>query len=199
VNLTPHIGRTEPLAVRDAIAHSVALGLATLATYLVTTHILTYAYSPSRTDDLLGGMWAVIATIVVYHDTYRQSVTAALSRIAATSVSFILCFVYLLLLPFHAWGLALVIALGALIARLAGRPGDASTIAITTAVVLVVAGVSPRDAWQQPILRWVDTIIGVAVAVAAWWIAVAATRGRRAELGRAHVARQPASRPARLE
>jgi uncharacterized membrane protein YccC len=171
----PHgrLSRIQPPAVRDAIAHSVALGLATFATYLVTAHILTYVYSLSRADDLLGGMWAVIATIFVYHDSYRQSIAAALSRIAATSVSFILCFVYLLLLPFHAWGLALLIALGALVARLAGRPGDAITTAITTAVVLVVAELSPHDAWQQPILRWVDTVIGVAMAVVACRIAVA--------------------------
>jgi hypothetical protein len=194
-----HPSRTGPHAVRDAVAHSVALGFATLATYLIITKVLPHVYSLSRDDDLLGGMWAVIATIFVYHDTYRQSIAAALSRIAATSVSFILCFVYLLLLPFHAWGLALLIALGALAVRLAGRPGDAITTAITTAVVLVVAEVSPHDAWQQPILRWVDTIIGVAVAVAAWGIAAAATDGRRTDFGRAHVARQPASRPARLE
>jgi uncharacterized membrane protein YccC len=195
----PHVSRTDPPGIRDAIAHNVALGLATLVTYLITTEILTHVYSLSRSDDLLGGMWAVIATIFVFHETYRQSTAAALSRISATSVSFVLCFVYLLLLPFHSWGLALLIGLGALAVRLAGRPGDAITTGITTTVVLVVAELSPHDAWQQPILRSVDTIIGVAVAVAAWWIAVAATRGRRTALGRANVAHQPASRPARLE
>jgi hypothetical protein len=190
---------TEPPAVRKAIVHSVALGLATLATYLLTTDILTPVFSVSRDDQLLGGMWAVIATIFVYHDTYQQSMAAALSRIAATSVSFILCLVYLPFLPFHAWGLALLIALGALITRLAGRPGDAITTGITTTVVLVVAELSPQNAWQQPILRAVDTIIGVAVAVAVWSIAAAASRGRRPALGPAHIARQPGSRSARGE
>ena len=47
---------------------------------------------------------------------------------------------------------------------LIGRPGDAVTAAITTAVVMVVAAVNPRNAWQQPILRFADTIIGVAAA-----------------------------------
>lgn len=194
-----HATRAERASVLDTIAHSVALGLATFATYLVTTRVLTYVYSSSRADDQLGGMWAVIATIVVYHDSYQQSIAAALSRIAATSISFVLCFVYLLLLPFHVWGLALLVALGALVTRLAGRAGDAATAAITTTVVLVVAEVSPHDAWQQPILRWVDTLIGVVVAIAAWRIAAAASDGRRAALARAHVTDPPASRSAGLE
>jgi uncharacterized membrane protein YccC len=50
------------------------------------------------------------------------------------------------------------------------RPGDAATAAIATAVVLVASAVSPRHAWQQPILRLADTIIGVAVGVAAAWL-----------------------------
>jgi uncharacterized membrane protein YccC len=195
----PKVSRADRSPVRNTIAHGLALGLATLATYLLTTHVLAHVYSSSRADDLLGGMWAVIATIFVYHETYKQSMAAALTRIAATAVSFILCFVYLLLLPFHAWGLALLVALGAIVVRLAGRPGDAITTGITTTVVLVVAELSPHDAWRQPVLRSLDTIIGVAVAVAAWWVAVAVTQARRTALGRAHVARQPASQPARLE
>ena len=60
--------------------------------------------------------------------------------------------------------------LGALAVTLTGRPGDAVTAAITTTVVLVVAELSPRDAWQQPILRLADTVIGVAIGAAAAWI-----------------------------
>jgi hypothetical protein len=33
-------------------------------------------------------------------------VRAALSRMAATSISFVLCLVYLLIFPFHVWGMA---------------------------------------------------------------------------------------------
>ena len=50
------------------------------------------------------------------------------------------------------------------------RPGDIITASITTAVVMVVAEISPRHAWGQPILRLFDTIIGIAVAIAAVWI-----------------------------
>ncbi|KUN32887.1 hypothetical protein AQJ27_51030 [Streptomyces olivochromogenes] len=39
--------------------------------------------------------------------------------------------------------------------------------AITTTVITVVAGLSPQEAWKEPILRLADTIIGVAAGVAA--------------------------------
>jgi hypothetical protein len=33
-------------------------------------------------------------------------------------------------------------------------------------VVMVVAAMSPADAWQQPLLRLADTVVGIAVGVA---------------------------------
>jgi uncharacterized membrane protein YccC len=96
-------------------------------------------------------------------------VAAAVSRMSATFVSFVLCLIYLAFLPFHAWALAVLVGASALAVMLLGRPGDAVTAGITTAVILVVAAVSPQHAWQQPILRLVDTVVGVAVgAMAAW-------------------------------
>ena len=102
---------------------------------------------------------------------------AAVSRIGATLVSFALCLVYLAFLPFHLWGLAVLTGLSGLVASLIGRPENAITAAITTTVVLIVAEVSPHDAWQQPILRLADTVIGVAVGLAAAWL-VRRTAGR---------------------
>jgi uncharacterized membrane protein YgaE (UPF0421/DUF939 family) len=84
-------------------------------------------------------MWAVISTVFVYQETCEQDMAAAISRIAATSVSFVLCFLYLLFLPFHPRGMAVLIGLGAIVVTPLGRPGDAITTAITTAVVMVVA------------------------------------------------------------
>jgi uncharacterized membrane protein YccC len=43
---------------------------------------------------------------------------------------------------------------------------DIVTTGITTAVVLVVAAMSPGPPWYQPILRLLDTIVGIAVGVA---------------------------------
>ena len=146
------------------------LAIACLVAYWITTHLLARIHSLSRPDDLLGGMWAVIATVFVCRYSYHQSVTAAVSRMSATVVSFVFCLVYLVFLPFHAWALAVLIGASALVVTLIGRPGDAITAGITTAVVLGVAAVSPHEAWQQPILRVADTIVGVAIGVAFAWI-----------------------------
>lgn len=155
--------------VRVAVLDCSVLAIACLATYWLTTYVLSRVHPEPRADEMLGGLWAVLATVFVCRFSYDQSATAAISRMAATSVSFVICLIYLIFLPFHAWALAVLIGASALVATLIGRPGDAITAGITTAVVLVVAGVSPHDAWQQPILRFVDTIIGVAVGVAAAW------------------------------
>jgi uncharacterized membrane protein YccC len=125
-----------------------------------------------------GGLWAMLATIFVTRYSYQQSLSAAASRMAGTFASFVLCLIYLLFLPFHLWGLALLIGLSVLVVMLAGRPQDTATAAITTAVLMVVAAVSPRHAWVQPILRFADTVVGVAVGVAFAWIGLRLSRIR---------------------
>jgi uncharacterized membrane protein YccC len=66
--------------------------------------------------------------------------------------------------------MAALIGIIAIILVLAHRSEDISTAAITTAVVMVVAGISPENAWKEPILRLVDTALGILVGVAAAWI-----------------------------
>jgi uncharacterized membrane protein YccC len=148
---------------------SVDLAVACLLTFWLVTDLLSRVHSLGRDDDLLGGMWAVLATIFVLRDSFRKSVAAAVSRMSATSVSFVLCLIYLVFLPFHAWALAVLVGASVLVVTLLGRPGDAVTAGITTAVILVVAAVSPQHAWQQPILRLADTVVGVAVGAAFAW------------------------------
>ena len=155
---------------RTALADSVVLGLVCVVTYLLATNLLSWVHSVAPADDLLGGMWAVIAAIFVNRNSYRENLSAAVSRLVATFVSFAYCLVYLSFQPFHTWALGLLVGVSALTATLIGRPGDAITAAITTTVVLVVAEVSPRGAWEQPILRLADTVIGVAVGLASAWL-----------------------------
>ncbi len=167
-----HLKRPGRAEIREAVLNSAALSLACLATFWLAGTILAHLYVVPRPDPLLGGLWAVIATIFVFRESYTGSRSAAVSRMAATSVSFVLCLIYLIFLPFHIWALALLIGLSSLATTLAGRPGDSITAAITTTVVMVLAAVSPHDAWQQPIFRFADTLIGVVVGVAAATIAL---------------------------
>ena len=133
------------------------LAVACLVTYWLATHLLSRVHSVGRDDDLLGGMWAVLATIFVLRDSFGKSVAAAVSRMSATLVSFVLCLVYLAFLPFHAWALAMLVGASALAVMLLGRPGDAVTAGITTAVILSwprsapsTRGSSPFSAWRTP-------------------------------------------------
>ena len=162
--------------VRAAVADSFLLAVACLISYWLTTRVLSLAYSVSKDDDALGGMWSVIATVFLFRDSYDKSLAAAVSRMAATLVSFALCLAYLAFLPFHPWGLAVLVGLSVLVTALIGRPEDEITAGITTTVVMVAASLSPHDAWRQPILRLADTAIGVTVGLVAAWLGLRAVR-----------------------
>jgi uncharacterized membrane protein YgaE (UPF0421/DUF939 family) len=164
-----HLSRGE---IRDAAVDCGILAAACLITYWLATRALSHVYLLSHVDALVGGVWAVIATIFVLRDSYRRSLAAAVTRMAATAVSFVLCLIYLIFLPFNIWAMAALIGLSALAVTLIGRHGDALTAAITTAVIMGVAALSPHDAWQQPILRFADTVIGVAVGVGTAWLSL---------------------------
>jgi hypothetical protein len=119
----------------EVVARGAMLAISCAISYWLITRILASTYSISRDDDLLGGMWAVAATIFVYRYSHAESVRAALSRMAATLVSFALCLVYLLIFPFHLWGMAALIGIGAIVVTMMGRPDDTITTGITIAVV----------------------------------------------------------------
>ena len=162
--------------LRAAVPQCALLGLACLLSYWLVTALLPRLHPVSASDETVGGLWAAIATVFVLRSSYPASVTAGISRVAATLVSFVLCELYLIFLPFHLWGLALLIALSALVPVLFGRPGDEITAAITTAVLLPLAALHPANAWAGPILRLADTVVGVAVGVGAAWLGRAVIR-----------------------
>src|SRR5262249_3004986 len=125
----------------------------------------------SHADSLIAGLWAVIATAFVFRTTEDESVTAAKTRVGATALSFALCFAYLLFLPFHAWGMAVLIGLSTLVLTSLGQAGDVGVAAITTAAVMVIAALGPHHAWQKPLIGVAGTAVGIAVGLAAAWLA----------------------------
>ena len=150
------------------VAYALNMAIACLITYWMMTHTLSRFVDES--SGFLGGMWAVVATVFVFRETRLQSLSAGIARLIATCVSFALCLLYLLLFPFTPVGMAALIALGTLAIALLGRRDDIVTVGITTAVVMVVAAMSPADAWQQPLRRLADTVVGIAVGVACKWV-----------------------------
>src|SRR5215471_9475367 len=105
---------------RSAVRQSVTLALACLASYSLVRYASAHIHSLSHADDLVGGLWAVIATAFVFRTSEGESITAAKTRVAATALSFALCVVYLLFLPSHPWGMALLVAAPAFGARFRG-------------------------------------------------------------------------------
>ncbi len=81
--------------------------------------------------------------------------------------------------------MAALLGLGTLAMTVLGRRADIATTGITTTVVMVVAAMNPETALQQPMLRLVDTLFGVAVGVICKWIGSALFSFAARELDRA--------------
>ena len=154
------------------VVYALDMAIACAISYWLITHALQPL--TDRDSDLLGGMWAVAATVFVFRETRQDAFTAGTARLIATCVSFALCQIYLWVFPFSALGMAALLGIGTLVMMLLNRRGDIVTTGITTAVVMVVAGMSPLNAWHQPLLRLIDTVVGIAVGVACKWIASSA-------------------------
>jgi hypothetical protein len=148
------------------------LAISCLISYSIITKILSREYFVSYDNELLGGMWTAIATIFVFRQSYEQSARAAVTRTSATFLSLILSLAYFLVFPFHVLGMAIVIGICSIILTFVRRTEDIITAGITTAVVFVVAAISPGPAWIQPILRLADTTVGIVVGLVASWVSM---------------------------
>ncbi len=151
------------------VVYSLNMGIACLIAYAIMTWILVS--STSRDDDLLGGMWAAVAAAFVFRDTRAHSLSAGIARLIATCVSFALCLLYLAFISPSAVGISILVTVGTLVMIVSKRREDIVTTAITTIVVMVVAIISPEHAWHQPLLRFLDTVIGIGVGVTCKWAA----------------------------
>jgi uncharacterized membrane protein YccC len=159
---------TKKLSAWD-IVHSIVMALACLISYTLMTKLLNVAIEGH--DDLLGGMWAAVSTAFVFRDSRQHSLLAGVGRLIATAVSFALCLPYLWFIRANVAGMGILLAAGTLVMALLDRREDIITTAVTTIVVMVVAVLSPADAWKQPLLRLFDTVVGIVIGVAGKWIA----------------------------
>jgi hypothetical protein len=74
----------QPLSAWD-VAYSVNMAIARLISYWVMTNALSGLVGSDT--DYLGGMWATVATVFVFRDTRKASVSAGAERFVATCVS----------------------------------------------------------------------------------------------------------------
>jgi uncharacterized membrane protein YccC len=145
-----------------SLIYSITMALACLVSFWIMTHLLNPVVA--KDDDLLGGMWAAVAAAFVFREARFNSIAAGSSRLVATFVSIALCLAYLYVAPPSAVGMAILLAIGALIMFLLNRREELITTGITTIVVMVVAMLSPHPR-NQPLLRFIDTLVGVGVGV----------------------------------
>ena len=151
------------------VAYAIDMAVACLITSWVMIFLLPRLVGWHSTS--VGVLWAMISAVFVYKDTRTHSLSAGISRLIATFASFALCQIYLSLLPATAIGMAALIAIGVLMMILVGRPDETGLTAITIAVIMIVAANNPQEAWLQPLLRLVDTVIGISIGVACKWVA----------------------------
>lgn len=160
-------GQDESLSSWDVV-YALNMAIACLISYWIMTDILSRLVGSS--SDFLGGMWAVAATVFVFRESQARSLSAGVARLVATCVSFALCLLYLSFFPFTPVGMAALIGIGSVAMALLGRRDDIVTAGITTAVVMVVAAMSPENALYQPLLRLADTVVGIAIGVGCKWV-----------------------------
>ena len=141
------------------------MGIACAVTYFLATQVLSSLVVES--NSLLGGMWATASTIYVFRETRDTSVSALVSRLIATFVSFLLCFLYIAAKqPVNALGIGFLVGLCTIIMMLVNRRDAVVTAGITTVVVVVAAKLDPEHALLQAPLRLLDTVVGVLIGAA---------------------------------
>ena len=161
------VGEQSNVRLLDFV-YALEMAVAALLSYwAMTAGLMRLVDTPT---DLLGGMWAAVSAIFVFRENDLDSFSAGIARLIATCVSFALCLPYLWFFPPAPLGMAVLLAIGTVVMVLLRRRGDIVTTGITTVVVMVVAAIDPHDGWRQPLLRLLDTVIGISVGVLCQWI-----------------------------
>jgi hypothetical protein len=68
------------------VIYAVDMAVACVISYVLVTELLGGFVDQANT--LLGGMWAAVATLFVFRETREGSLSAGISRLIATCVSF---------------------------------------------------------------------------------------------------------------
>lgn len=163
------------------VASAIVLAVTSAAVYFLLVDVVGPALNESDESAEIGAMWAVVSTIFVFRGTLDARLADTRTRLFATAMSLAVCLTYLLIFPVTAIGIGAVIGAGCLLAALLGHTEDAVLTGITSTVVLVVADLGdPSTAWMQPLLRLLDTAIGIGAGLSAAGVFASIARERTA-------------------
>ena len=114
----------------------------------------------------IGGLWSAISAIVVTQGTRRETTDSASLRILGSAIGALTSAVYLTLLPFHPFGMALAIFATVVLCSFMNIPSHGRLAAITVIVVMVTGSLDPKlSPGLNALLRFAESCIGTGIAV----------------------------------
>ncbi len=114
----------------------------------------------------VGGLWAMISTLIVLQPNRKDAWQTALLRIMGTLIGAIAAALYLTVFSFHPIGMCATIAVTVLICGGFGIPNYARLACITIAIMMISSVIDPHiSAHMNALLRFLESVIGTVIAV----------------------------------
>lgn len=114
----------------------------------------------------VGGLWAMISTLIVLQPNRKDAWQTAGLRIIGTLIGATAAALYLTFLPFHPLGMCATIAVTVLICGGFGIPNYARLACITIAIMMISSVIDPHiSAHMNAVLRFLESVIGTLIAV----------------------------------
>lgn len=141
-----------------------------LQNFLIAIFSFVCGYYVTSTVDhsspAIDGLWAVISAILVFQNTYAETLKSAQVRIIGALIGSVIASLYLTFFEFSVLGLGVCIFLGILVCYVSHIPDKVRITSVSVSVVLLVSSVNPEiNPFLNGSLRFVESIIGSAVAI----------------------------------
>jgi uncharacterized membrane protein YccC len=150
---------------RDRIGVAIQNALVSFAAYMIGYYFTSLFHASSSN---IGGLWSLIAAIVVLQATTREAWKSAVLRVLGTFIGATIGGLYLYLFPFSALGMALSIGLTVLLCQALHVPDHGRLASITVALIMVISsGNSELSPFTNAALRFIESFIGAAIAIIA--------------------------------
>ena len=149
----------------ERVSVAIENALVSLAAYLIG-HYFTGLFHDSSSR--IGGLWSLIAAIVVLQATSRDTWKSAALRALGTLIGAILGGLYLYFFPFTAIGMAVSVGLTVLLCQALKVPDHGRLAAGTVALIMVISSGNPElSPFANAALRFIESVIGASIAVLA--------------------------------